>query len=44
VPVLSWVTLRGRCRTCHAAISVRYPLVELTCGAVFAFVAWLVVR
>lgn len=35
VPVLSWVFLRGRCRTCHAPISVRYPLVELLMAALF---------
>ena len=29
VPILSWVVLLGRCRTCHAGISVQYPLVEL---------------
>ena len=28
VPVLAWLVLRGRCRTCHASISVVYPLVE----------------
>ncbi len=28
VPMLSFVLLRGRCRTCGAGISVRYPLVE----------------
>jgi leader peptidase (prepilin peptidase) / N-methyltransferase len=28
VPVLSWLLLRGRCRSCSAAISKRYPLVE----------------
>jgi leader peptidase (prepilin peptidase)/N-methyltransferase len=26
---LSWVALRGRCRHCHAPISIQYPLVEL---------------
>jgi len=36
VPVVSWVALRGRCRTCSTRISVRYPLLELTCGALFA--------
>jgi len=29
IPVLSWILLRGRCRTCSAPISPRYPLVEL---------------
>ena len=29
VPVLGWLLLRGRCRHCGAAISARYPLVEL---------------
>jgi leader peptidase (prepilin peptidase)/N-methyltransferase len=43
VPVVSWVALRGRCRTCGVHISARYPLVELGCAAVFGLVAWLVV-
>lgn len=29
VPVLSWLTLRGRCARCEARISPRYPLIEL---------------
>src|SRR5947207_14959498 len=33
IPVLSWILLRGRCRNCGTAISVRYPLIEaLTAG------------
>jgi leader peptidase (prepilin peptidase) / N-methyltransferase len=28
VPVLSWLALRGRCRSCRAPISARYPIVE----------------
>jgi leader peptidase (prepilin peptidase)/N-methyltransferase len=36
VPVISWLLLRGKCRTCHAPISVRYPLVELATGVLFA--------
>ncbi len=28
VPILSWLVLRGRCRSCAARISPRYPLVE----------------
>lgn len=39
VPVLSWVVLRGRCRTCSMRISARYPLVELGTGIAFAVVA-----
>ena len=38
VPLLSWLLLRGKCRHCAAAISVRYPLVEAA-GAVLAVLA-----
>jgi leader peptidase (prepilin peptidase)/N-methyltransferase len=36
IPVVSWLLLRGRCRTCSAPISVRYPLIELLTAVVFA--------
>jgi leader peptidase (prepilin peptidase) / N-methyltransferase len=39
VPVLSWLLLRGRCRYCGAPVSVRYPIVELATGALYATVA-----
>ena len=29
IPLLSWIMLRGRCRSCRAWIGVRYPIVEL---------------
>jgi leader peptidase (prepilin peptidase)/N-methyltransferase len=40
VPLVSWVALRGRCRTCHEAISIRYPLVEGGTAVVFVLVTW----
>jgi leader peptidase (prepilin peptidase)/N-methyltransferase len=33
IPVLSYIILRGRCRACHATISLQYPLVELFTAA-----------
>lgn len=36
IPVVSWLLLKGRCRSCGASISARYPLVELLCAALFA--------
>jgi len=38
IPVVSWLVLRGRCRSCGAPISPRYPLVELATALVFAAV------
>jgi leader peptidase (prepilin peptidase)/N-methyltransferase len=35
IPVISYVVLRGRCRTCNSGISIQYPLVELMTAAVF---------
>jgi leader peptidase (prepilin peptidase)/N-methyltransferase len=32
VPILSYILLRGKCRYCKAAISIRYPVVELLTG------------
>lgn len=40
VPVLSWLLLRGRCRSCREPISARYPLVEASCGLLFGLLAW----
>jgi leader peptidase (prepilin peptidase)/N-methyltransferase len=40
IPVLSYLFLRGKCSACATSISVRYPLVELTTGALFFYCAW----
>src|SRR5438067_12543980 len=29
LPIVGWLLLRGRCRSCRAPISARYPLIEL---------------
>ena len=40
IPVISYLFLRGKCSGCQAKISLRYPLVELSCGIISAYVAW----
>lgn len=39
IPVLSWLLLRAKCRTCKAPIAGRYALVETLTGALFALIA-----
>jgi leader peptidase (prepilin peptidase)/N-methyltransferase len=39
VPVVSWLVLRGRCRTCKGRISWRYPLVEFSIAVLWAIAA-----
>lgn len=36
VPILSWIVLRGRCRSCGTGISIQYPIIELAVA-----LAWL---
>lgn len=40
IPVLSYILLKGRCKQCHARISVRYPVIETVTAALFSTVAW----
>jgi leader peptidase (prepilin peptidase)/N-methyltransferase len=37
VPVISWLVLRGRCSACREPIGVRYPVVEIVTGLLFAY-------
>lgn len=40
LPLLGWLRLGGKCRFCRAPISMRYPLVELAAGLLWAAVGW----
>jgi len=40
VPVLSYLWLGGRCRTCRAPITMRYPLIEAANGAGYVTILW----
>lgn len=40
VPVLSFLVLGGRCRTCRAPLSFRHPVVEVVTALMFAAGAW----
>lgn len=40
VPVVSYLFLRGKCSSCKAPISVRYPLVEAVTGVLTALAMW----
>ncbi|HEX8853453.1 MAG TPA: prepilin peptidase [Pyrinomonadaceae bacterium] len=41
LPVLSWLVLGGRCRSCRTPISARYPAVEMLTAALFGLTFWL---
>ncbi len=40
IPLVSYLWLRGKCSGCGAAISPRYPAIELLSALMSAFVAW----
>ncbi|TCT24695.1 prepilin peptidase [Thermomonas haemolytica] len=40
IPLLSWLALGGKCRSCKAPISLQYPLVELLTGVLFLACVW----
>jgi leader peptidase (prepilin peptidase)/N-methyltransferase len=40
IPVVSYLALKGRCRGCKNRIPIRYPLIEVATGLLFAVAAW----
>ena len=41
IPILSYLLLSGKCRTCKKTIPIRYPIVELSTGILFLLVPFL---
>jgi leader peptidase (prepilin peptidase) / N-methyltransferase len=39
-PILGWLLLQGKCRTCRLPIAVRYLVIELIVGSIFVWLAW----
>ncbi len=40
IPVVSYLLLRGRCRSCRGPIGLSYPLIELATAGLFVLAAW----
>lgn len=40
LPVVGWLRLGGKCASCKAPISKRYPIVEAVTGIAFAALSW----
>ena len=40
IPVISYLLLLGRCRTCHVRISPRIPIIEALAGLATASIVW----
>lgn len=40
IPILSWIALRGKCRSCRAPIHIQYPAVEVAGAMIGAYAVW----
>lgn len=40
IPIISYLVLRGKCRSCKNPISMRYPLIEALTGILIGLVSW----
>jgi len=40
IPVISYLALKGKCRSCKNPISMRYPLIEALTGILIGLVSW----
>lgn len=40
IPVLSWISLKGKCSNCKTKISAQYPVVELVTALCFTAIPW----
>ena len=40
IPIISYLALHGKCKSCGAAISLRYPAIEAISGILSAYAAW----
>lgn len=40
IPVISWLLLRGKCRSCGLPISPMYPLIEIATAVIWAGMVW----
>ena len=40
IPVISYLCLKGRCKSCNVKISPQYPLIEILTGLTTAYITW----
>lgn len=38
IPLVSWICQKGKCTNCKSNISIRYPLIEISCLVIFLFI------